>query len=256
MSDTPVIFEQRCKICQMAKSHPELFKDLHFQVLEVQSSHSRAMNYINQRIDNEQLQLVKLNNQNMSVHFSSHIMLNDRVINEVNKQLAPNQQALKDVNPEVNGYVSDMVRRKVGNEVSDYLNLDHLRAQLMEKLEFLDEFVSTVDDKGDRKVDLDAMGHYTSVIKEIRACIVDLNKIRQSKQLMNMVIKSLVEKSSYDIVSQLSREYEQIKRDMLDAGVPIDVVTRVDHLLKMKLAEVVATTAKGAIEQVMRTYKL
>lgn len=181
MSQMPVIFEQRCKICQMAKSNPDLFKDLHYQVLEVQSSHNRAMHYINNRIDTETLAITKLNNQNMSVHFSSHIMLPDRVAAEVTKQISPGQQQLKDVVPDVNNYVEDIVRRKVGNEVNDYLNLDHLRAQLMEKLEFIDEMVTKQDPDGKKYIDLDVLTHYTNIIKEIRACITDLNKIRQSK---------------------------------------------------------------------------
>lgn len=255
-SNMPVVFEQRCKICQMAKSNPELFKDLHYQVLEVQSSHNRAMHYINNRIDTENLGLVKLNNQNMSVHFSSHIMMPDRVAAEVSKQLAPGQMHMKDVSPDISGYVEDMVRRKVGNDVSDYLNLDHLRAQLMNKLDVIDDLVASVDDSGEKRVDLDAMSQYTSIVKEIRACIVDLNKIRQSKQLMNLVIKSLVEKNSFEIVSQLSREYDQIKKDMQEAGVDEAIIIRVDQSLRMKLAEVVATTARAAVEQVIRTYKL
>ena len=77
-SNQPIIFEHRCKICQMAKSHPDLFKELHFHVLEVGTSHNRAMNMINGRIETDQLDIVKLNNQNMSVHFASHIMLSDK----------------------------------------------------------------------------------------------------------------------------------------------------------------------------------
>lgn len=73
---------------------------------------------------------------------------------------------------------------------------------------------------------------------------------------MNLVIKSLVEKNSYEIVSQLSREYDQIKRDLADAGVAQDVIIRIDQGLRMKLAEVVATTARAAVEQVVRSYKL
>ena len=76
--ELPVIFEHRCKICQMAKSNPDLFKELHFHVLEVGSSHNRAMNLINSRIDSEHMDIVKLNNQNMSVHFASHIMLENK----------------------------------------------------------------------------------------------------------------------------------------------------------------------------------
>lgn len=255
MNNAPVLFERRCKICTMAQANPDLFKDLHIQVLEVGSSLNRAMNYINSRIDTEQLQLTKLNNQNMSVHFASHITIPERVVSEI-ARATPAQPALKDVNPEIGSFVEDIVRRKVGNEVNDYLNLDSLRAQMMEKLQLLDDVVERETPTGEKTVDLDAMGYYTTLIKEIRSCIVDLNKIRQSKQLMTTIMKSLIEKSTFETVRQLSREYDQVKKDMLAAGVDQAIVTKTDQTLRIKLAEIVATTARAAIEDVTRTYKL
>lgn len=255
-SSLPVIYEGRCKICNLAKTHPDLFKDLHYQVLEVGSSHNRAMNYINNIIITNNINTVKLNNQNMAAHFSSHIMLPDRVNSEITKALSPGQIPLRDVSDDMATYIENLVRRKVGNEVNDYLNLDHLRTQLMEKLEFLDEFVTNVDENGKKAIDLEALTHYTTIIKEIRGCILDLNKIRQSKQLLNLVIKSLVEKNTFEIVHRVSREYDQVKQDMLDAGVPPDVVMRIDQNMRLKLAEIVATTARSAIEEVTRMYRL
>lgn len=255
-SNLPVIYESRCKICNLSKTHPSLFKDLHYQVLEVASTHNRAMHYINNVIDVNQIDTPKINNQNMSAHFNGHIMLPDRVNNEIQRALSPGQIPLRDVNGDMATYIEDLVRRKVGNEVSDYLNLDHLRTQLMEKLDFLDEFVTKVDDQGNKSIDLESLTHYTNIIKEIRGCILDLNKIRQSKQLMNMVIRSLVEKNTFEIVHRVSREYDQMKQDMLAAGVPEDVVFRIDQNARLKLAEIVATTARAAVEEISRTYKL
>lgn len=252
----PVIFEHRCKICQMAKSHPDLFKELHFHVLEVGSSHNRAMNLLNSRIDSDHLDIVKLNNQNMSVHFASHIMIAEREPGSNGKYLAPGQSKLSEVNPEVSGYVEDIVRRKVGNEINDYLNLDHLRAQLMDKLEFLDQIVTKETEDGKKYVDIETLDRYVSVTKEIRACIVDLNKIRQSKQLMSVIIKSLVEKNTFAIVQLLSKEYDSTKATLLAAGVSEEVVNRVDYDQRIRLAEVVATTARAAVEEITRAYKL
>jgi hypothetical protein len=254
-ADAPILFEHRCKLCQLAKTHPDLFKDIHIQVLEVGSSMNRAMNYINHRIQTENLQLPPFNNQNFSVHFASHITIPERVITEV-ARMSPSPPALKDINPEIGSFVEDIVRRKVGNDVNDYLNLDSLRAQLNEKLELLDEIVESADASGNKTINMDAMGYYTTIAKEIRSCIVDLNKIRQSKQLMSTIIKSLIEKATFETVRQLSREYDQIKHDMVSQGVDPIIATRVDQTLRIKLAEIIAVTARAAIEDVTRTYKL
>lgn len=252
--NVPIVWEWRCKICNMAKSHPDLFKDLHSQVLEIGSSLNRAMSYINSRIEEEKAGLPKINNQNMSVHFAHHITLPDRVNTEIAK-LSPTAPALKDVSPEIGSYVEDMVRRKVGNEVNDYLNLDSLRAQLMDKLEALDEVCVETKD-GKTQVDLEVMAQFATVAKEIRSCIVDLNKIRGSKQLMGMVVKSLVEKQTFETVHQLSREYDQVKKDLLDAGVSDSIVIKIDTQMRMRLAQIVAETARAAVADVTRMYKL
>jgi hypothetical protein len=257
MDKPQVLFQSRCKICQMSNSAPELFRDLHAQILESGSSMNRAMNYINSRIDNEQIQVPKLNNQNMGAHFSSHITIPDRVNTELAKISTPGvlPPALSSINPTIGYEIEDMVRRRVGNDVNDYLNLDQLRSQMMEKLEILDAITSkTVS--GETVVDFDAMAQYVSLIKEIRACIIDLNKIRSSKQLMSMVIKSLVEKQTFQTVKELSREYDQTKQDLLDAGVSESVAIKIDQSQRMRLAQIVATVARGVIEDVSRSYKL
>jgi hypothetical protein len=256
MSDAPaVMYQYRCKICTLANTHPDLFKDLHIQVLEVGSSLNRAMNYINHRIEQEGLDVTPYNNQNMSVHFNSHITLPDKVNHELSK-VSPTAPSLKDHNPQVGSFVEDIIRRKVGNEVNDYLNLDSLRAQLLDKLELLDGIVEKEQSDGSKVVDMDAMAHYTTLAKEIRACIVDLHKVRQSKQLMHTMIQSLIRKSTFETVRQLSREYDQVKQDLTEAGVDQNIITKTDQQLRVRLAEVVATTARDAIADVVRMYKL
>jgi hypothetical protein len=214
------------------------------------------MNVMNDRIDKQVLNISKLNNQNMSVHFNSHISLAERMTTEAAKAVASGNPALKDINPEVGMFVEDMVRRKLGNDVNDYLNLDRIRSMLTEKLELLDGMVARTELNGDVKVDYDAMPHYVAIVREIRKCVTDVNKIRQSKQLVSLVIKSLVEKNTIDIVRQMAREHDQVMKDLLAAGVAESIVNDTKLKLGMRLAEVVAVTARNAVSDVMRSYRL
>jgi hypothetical protein len=251
----PLLFEYRCKICQMARSCPDIFKDLHTQVLEVGSSLNRAMNFINARIDQEQIPIPKLNNQNMAVHFASHISLPERVNVELSKNGYQTQPALKDVNPEMGYFIEDMVRRKVGNEVNDYLNLDSLRARMDEKLELLDTIIEK-DVNGTKVIDVPALQIYSKLVSEIRACIVDLNKIRQGKQLMNTIIQSLIEKYVFEVARQLTKEYDQVQKDLVENGLSDTEAIKITQNLKMQAATIVAQTARNAVADVLRAYKL
>lgn len=255
-SNTPVQYQYRCKICQLSVSHPDFFKDMHQMVLEANLSLTRAMNVMNDRIDKQVLDIPKLNNQNMSVHFNSHISLAERMTNEAAKAVASGNPALKDINPEVGMFVEDMVRRKLGNDVNDYLNIDRIRSMLTEKLEILDGMIARTDSKGEPEIDFEALPHYVSIVREIRKCVTDVNKIRQSKQLVSLVIKSLVEKNTIDIVRQMAREHDQVMKDLLAAGVAESIVNDTKLKLGMRLAEVVAVTARNAVSDVLRTYKL
>lgn len=249
-----IIWQYRCKICQMANTHPDVFKELHQNVLEVGMSYTRAMNLINDRIEREHLTCPKLNSQNMTVHFSTHITIPDKVQSEIVK--AHTGPSLRDINPEVGSYVEELVRRRVGNEVNDYLNIDRLRSMLMEKLDVLDDLVAKEDNNGVKYIDLQSLDSYIALVKEIRACIVDLNKIRHSKQLVSLVIKSLVERNTFEIVRQMVREYDQIRKDMLESGMSTKDADRIHRQLSLRLAEVVALTAKQAVADISRTYKL
>lgn len=252
-----ISWEYRCKICQLAKSHPELFKELHAQVLEVGNSQNRAMIYINDRIEKMSLPISKLNNQNMSAHFSNHINMPDRV----NMEVAKSSHTLPEITQVTAGndagrYVEDMVRRKVGNEVGDYLNLDELRVRLMEKMEVLDRVIEKNTDDGKVIVDFEALQLYTKLTSEIRGIIVDLNKIRQSRQLLNTIMKQLMERCTMDIMRQLMREYEQIKLDLIQSGVTEQVATKISQQLRTSAASIIAMTARAVLGDVMRTYKL
>lgn len=256
-AQSPVLYQYRCKICQLSSSHPDFFKELHQLVLEANLSLTRAMNVMNDKIDRQALDIVKLNNQNMSVHFSNHISLTERMVNETSKTINPGNPALRDINPEVGLFVEDMLRRKLGNDVNDYLNLDRVRSMLTEKLEILDGMIARTGlDEADTQIDFEAMPHYIALVREIRKSVTDINKMRQSKQLISMVIKSLVEKNTIDIVRQMAREHDQVMKDLLVAGVPEQVVNDAKLKLGMRLAEVVAVTARNAISDVMRSYKL
>lgn len=248
----PILFQYRCKICQLAKSHPQIFKDLHQQVLEIGSSQTRSMNYINSRIEAEKLPIMKLNNQNMTAHFSNHITLPERVSVEITKQHPYTPPELKEVDPDMGYFIENMVRRKVGTEVTDYLNLDQLRSQISEKLELLDTIVG--QEPG--KVDMPAMQLYAKLVTEIRNCIVDLNKIRQGKQLINSLIKSLIESYTFEVARQLTRDYDQIQVDLIAAGLDSSKAMNFSQGLKLHAAQIMAQTARSSIEDILKMYKI
>jgi hypothetical protein len=220
--------------------------------LEVGVSLTRGVKYVNHRIETEGLPVQKFNLENFSAHFASHITLPERVSLELGKAC---KTPLKEINLEAGNAVEDMVRRKVGNDVNDYLHLDSLRSQLTEKLEILDSAVEKESD-GIKTLDLEVLDRYSRLASEIRNCIIDLNKIRQSRKLINIVIRSLIEKYTFNIIRHLIREYDHVKDEMIAAGVDEVLAVKVNQQLKLQAADIIATTAKSAVEDVTRTYKL
>lgn len=248
-------FERRCKLCQLIHTNPELYKDIHSQILELGMSNTRGVHYINERIESEHLQLPLFNKNNFDAHFGSHITIEDKVNKELSK-LNPSSITARPVTPEVGQLVEDMVRRKVGNEVNDYLNMDQLRIQLQEKADLIDTIIEKKDENGNQIIDKDAIETFTRIIDRIRNIIVDLNKIRQSRQIISNIMQSTVEKLSMKLMRQFMAEFDNIQQQIESLNVDPIRLNNIIQTSKVNIASILGTTAREVMSEIIMAYKL
>lgn len=247
-----VRFEYRCKICQLSVRLPSLYRRVHELVLRDKMSYSSAMAEVNTYIKQHNLGIKMLNMVNMSGHFSKHINISQQValaVARANQAPAPPPAAVGDVRP--------LAVTAAEDDVDDFKNLDELRRRLTGVLQKLETQLESKDlATGAMKLDRWNVQLFVSIISEARACVNDLNKMRQSERLMNTVVQQLLERMTFAIIPQLLEEYKVVVEELRHEKVPERTVEMIDEKLRTKTAQIIAQTARAAVVEVQRQFKL
>lgn len=251
---TQIRYEFRCKICRLSQEHPELYLQIHEMVLKERLTYTAALQKANHYIEEKQLGVALLNIVNIGSHFRKHIGADQRVAMVIANEIEPPSFAPA---PKVAKAMQRMVEEHVGDEVDDFRNLDNIRSRLTTQLDVLETQLNTVDPltKATR-LSHQAVGLYKELIGEIRNCINDLNKMRQSERLIKTVVQQLLDRMTFAIIPQLLDEYTIISEELAHHGTSLEVVRNIDERLRTKTAQIVATTARAAVVEVQRTFKL
>lgn len=251
---TQIRYEFRCKICRLSQEHPELYLQIHEMVLKERLTYTAALQKANHYIEEKQLGIALLNIVNIGSHFRKHIGADQRVAMVIANEIEPPSFAPA---PKVAKAMQRMVEEHVGDEVDDFRNLDNIRSRLTTQLDVLETQLNTVDPltKATR-LSHQAVGLYKELIGEIRNCINDLNKMRQSERLIKTVVQQLLDRMTFAIIPQLLDEYTIISEELAHHGTALEVVRNIDERLRTKTAQIIATTARAAVVEVQRTFKL
>lgn len=250
-----VRWEYRCKICQLAIKLPTIYQKLHDLILKDKRSYNSSVAEVNAYIAQHRLRVHPLNMPNILTHFKKHIGIETQV------QLAISRQNMTPVVP-TQAQVAQQVLQPtvidaVGDEVDDFNNLNELRVRITNVLRRL-ELQLDVMDPATQQVRLDkfAVQSFVALTAETRACIQDLNKMRQSERLLNTVAQTLLDRLTFAIIPQLMEEYKVVTQELAEQGVSPEIVQRVDFRLRTKMSEIITNTARGAILEIRRQFKL
>jgi hypothetical protein len=230
---------------------------LHELVLRDKRSYQSAMNEANTYIKQHGLDIALFNMVNMSGHFGKHINIQQQVALAVSRtQMAPTPPPAGAI--QAQQQVTAIALKSAENDLDDFKNLDDLRKRLTGILYKLEGQLEAQDPKDNNKLKLDrwAVQLYTSLVSEARACISDLNKMRANERLINTVIQQFLDKMTFSIIPQLLEEYEVVIKELRHAGVPEKTVQLIDERLRLKTATIIANTARAAVVEVQRQFKL
>lgn len=249
-----VRWEFRCKICQLATKLPTVYEMLHKLVLRDKRSYNSSIAEVNAYIHQHRLRVHPLNMVNILKHFKAHIGI------ETQAQLAISRQNINNAPPmaalAATQGIMPLINEAVGDDADDFNNLNELRVRITNVLRRLESQLDIIDQDGIRRLDKFAVSSFVALTSETRACINDISKMRQSERLLNTVVQSLLDKLTFAIIPQLMEEYKVVVTELRAAGVPEDAVIRVDLRLRTKMAEIIGTTARAAVSEVQRDFKI
>jgi hypothetical protein len=252
-----VYYEYRCKICKLAKCAPKLYKHLHKLVLCDHVSLTVACADANTYLTQNNMGIKHINMVNMCTHFNKHINIKQRVSREIVKA---DKNQINATPIESIGAVNDvsmMATTYSHDATDDFRNLDDLRQRLMKVIITLEDQLDSVDpETKELKLDRWSVKLYSELIAESRVCISDLNKMKQSERLMNAVIQQLLERMTFAIIPQLMEEYKIVVEELQHANVPENTIMMIDGHLRLKTAQIIAQTARAAVIEIQRQYKI
>jgi hypothetical protein len=249
-------WEFRCKICQLAIKYPTLYKMIHDMIIKDGKAYNAAMTEMNEYIGANKLGIPHFNMMNMLGHFNKHVDLKAKTAMALARSNMGAPPMVPAAGRPLLQYVNDMVEQRAKSEVDDYENLDEIRRRVTAVMNKLMDELEEADKDGKTKLSKHGLQLYVSLVSETRACINDLNKMRQSEKLMNTVVTQLLEKMTFSIIPQLLEEYKAMEEELRHANVDPDVIVRINLGLRIKTAQIIATTAKAAVVEIQRQFKL
>jgi hypothetical protein len=249
-------FQFRCKICIYLKTNPAIYDMIHNAVLRDHFSYSATIAYINKYLADNDIDLPPLNLVNFSTHFKMHVSPETAGIiaakgcdivttaiqkaNPGNKTLASVAQSIQDS----------------GSEQDDFKNMDDVRKKITQVMEVLHSQLEEVDVDGQLKLNRVSVELFIRLISEVRACIAELSKMRQSEKLMRMVVQTIIDKVQLSIAPQLIDEFAVIAEELKEIGLDSETITKIDNRLRSRTAHIIATTSRSAVHDVQRKFKL
>lgn len=249
-------YEYRCKICRLANTNPTIYKKLHDLVLSDRRSYNSAMAEVNTYIKQHSIDLALLNMMNILKHFKKHISTSQRTALTI-AQALPGPPVVPAAAGKTMAEVEKMAQSASASDVDDFNNLNDLRKRITNVVTSLQSQLEEKDPvSGQIKLNKHAVQLFAGLIAETRACINDLNKMRQSERLIKTVVQSLLDRMTFAIIPQLLEEYKLVVEELVHAGVPKEVADRCDERLRRKSAEIIAVTARAAVTEIQRQFKL
>lgn len=250
-------WEYRCKICQLAIKFPTLYKMLHDLVLKDCMSYNAAVVEVNSYIKQHRLEINTFNMMNILTHFNRHVDIKSARTELIIAHKSGSTEIAPSAVRPLQKYVDGLVEAKARSEADDYENMDEIRRRVtavMQKL--MDELEEKDQVDGTLRMSKHGMQLFIGLVGETRNCINDLNKMRQSEKLMNTVVQELLDRMTFAIVPQLLSEYRSLSEELRSRGVGQDVIDMADLRLRTKTHEIIVTTARAAISEVQRRFKL
>lgn len=256
IEETQTRWEYRCKICQLAIKFPTMYKMLHDLVLKDGMSYNSAMAELNAYIKQHQIKLAHFNMVNILGHFNKHVDIRARAARSIVLATQQSPAIPSSVKP-LAQYIDELSAQKAQSEVDDYENLDGIRLKItavMNKLLGEMEEIDKTDNS--KKLSKHGLQLFVGLVSETRACIGDLNKMRQSEKLMNTVVQQLLAKMTFSIIPQLLEEYKSLREELKHQKIPDDIIEMVDLRLRTKTAQIIGSTAHAAVAEIQRQFKL
>ncbi|MCJ7691151.1 MAG: hypothetical protein MUO60_17810 [Clostridiaceae bacterium] len=261
-----------CKVCQLLKSNPELYIEVHERVMNFDDPHMDVIRWLNSQaaLHNASLPLdateedrmtADFNGANFSVHFKKHIASAALAAKELRKKIIGRdiiESRGTAFNEEdkavVEGFLYSMTE-----ELTDYTDITRM-IKTMETLlwRFESETLNPplVPGKTKRPVNLVHLVQFKDLVSNLADMKLKLAKLRNSSHVAGAAVKSALASSVDVFINNLIAAAQEAEESFKESIPNSTVGAEILEILRNKLAEGMRLSLKQIIAETFKEYHI
>lgn len=227
---------KRCKICKINQLKSDLFEKIHELRFKNGYTLEELVKYINTDLNTK-----KYNLMNLSSHFKSHIPIELKAKYEM--QVQTKETALKAEERDVSDKLRQQAEKLVAGKIDLYKNLEEIYKTLEVRFRVFDGMQGKIM----HGLNIDG---YTSITKELRSCLVELNKMKTSEQLIKIAINSVMKTYTIGALQGMHKELELLRNTLKFYIKDQSVVSTMLDNIKENVGTHFSESSKSALQTV------
>jgi hypothetical protein len=233
----------KCKVCKIEKEDQTFFDYFHGLRFKDNLSLSALIEKIRIRFMEKGIQLLLPNEVNLSNHFSKHIPL-DLASKYKAQSLVRASQQSKAIKKETI-QTSTIVKEKI----AIYDEFEKLYSKFKGVIE---EF----ERKENNQITALNWLPYTSLIRELKSFLVELNKMNSNEQIVKLVLQTAFQQYTLGALQGTLKECDLFKMSLKSYIKEYDVVEKLVDMHQSRLYDCLSSSSKEAINLVKEEYKI
>ena len=250
----------QCKLCQLLQSNPDLWTEVHEQVLVQGMTKSKVVRWLNSRVEilnvdlEDHEKLPKFSDQNFSRHFSQHITDID-IMSLKFKGVAsgPGADAFSDEAFETAAeFIQDYQE-----DITEYTYLSKMIDALDSRMDAYHKFMKKQDHKfPDKKPNLIEMKDVMDMSKTLMDMKIKLSNLRNSSKVAGIAVESAVSHTVDVFLRKLLDVTEESQAFMIGelpgSSIPVDAI----KMIRDRIRESMVENATAIVDQVRKEYNI
>lgn len=232
----------KCKICKIHNINETLFSVIHDLRFKENLSLEKIQDYVNTQGD------YQVNLVNLSTHFNKHIPVELKAKYHMQVQ----KQEVRKVSEEnaVSTAVKEKVDEVVDSKIDLYTELEKMYVTLKQRFDTFDKFNYIVDGQVGPILSPLSLDGYQMFTKELRSCIVELTKMKQSEQLIKFLIETVMKNYTLGTLQGIYKELEELRNTLRFYVKDQHTVTNIIDMTKESINGHFSESSKSALQTV------
>ena len=243
---------KNCKLCKLGLHDPALLNKIH---------HLRFNNNLALRnLEDEVNKLIPLADKQevRDIESVSYVALQNHLAEHTSKRLGIKYKAqcavikarINRESPLVNPEVTNEIKKYEKDAINLFENLTNLYIRLNTRFDDFDMSQGGKIKLGELPGEKGNLEGYSVLSKELRTCLVELNKMKQDEQLKKNIIHFTMKQYTYAIIEHIMRELDGLEKSLHSHIKNEEIVKSLVEMLRNNLATNLSKSANDVVRKV------